>query len=121
MWRVDLTLIEDWMDGLDQGSRELVVAALEVLAEQGPTLGRPLVDKVKKSRVHNMKELRPGSTGRTEFRALFAFDPKRHAILLVAGDKSANWQRWYRVNLPKAEARYATHLERLAGKKEDQR
>jgi len=47
-----------------------------------------------------MKELRPGSTGRTEVRVLFAFDPKRRAILLVGGDKTNAWSRWYEVNVP---------------------
>ena len=43
MWRVDLGLIEDWLDSLDDRSVEQVVAAIEVLAERGPNLGRPLV------------------------------------------------------------------------------
>jgi len=53
-----------------------------------------LVDTVTASRHRNMKELRPGSSGRSELRILFAFDPKRQAILLVAGDKAGDWQRW---------------------------
>ena len=73
MWRVDLGLIEDWLDSLDDRSVEQVVAAIEVLAERGPNLGRPLVDTVTASRHRNMKELRPGSSGRSELRVLFAF------------------------------------------------
>ncbi|MCO5310254.1 MAG: type II toxin-antitoxin system RelE/ParE family toxin [Austwickia sp.] len=65
-----------------------------MLQERGPALGRPLVDTVTASRHRNMKELRPGSSGRSELRILFAFDPKRQAILLVAGDKAGDWQRW---------------------------
>ena len=60
-----------------------------------------------------MKELRPGSTGRTEVRVLFAFDPKRRAILLVGGDKTNAWSRWYEVNVPIADRRYDAHLRRL--------
>ena len=57
------------MLGLDEKSYELVIAALELLEERGPALGRPLVDSVKGSRHKNMKELRPGSQGRSELRA----------------------------------------------------
>jgi len=56
-----------------------------------------------------MKELRPGSTGRSEVRVLFAFDKERRAILLVGGDKSSDWNGWYRVNVPIADERYTEH------------
>ena len=56
------------------------MAAIEMLEERGPQLGRPLVDTVTASRHKNMKELRPGSSGQTELRILFAFDPKRQAV-----------------------------------------
>ncbi|WP_197285898.1 type II toxin-antitoxin system RelE/ParE family toxin [Nocardiopsis sp. NRRL B-16309] len=92
-----------------------MVAALELLAESGPSLGRPLVDTVHASRHRNMKELRPGSTGRTELRVLFAFDPKREAIMLVAGDKAGDWDKWYRKNIPIADDLLDTHVERLKG------
>ena len=86
---------ERWADGLNEPDGEALLAVIRVLRDQGPTLGRPLVDTVKSSRHQNMKELRPGSTGRTEVRVLFAFDLEREAILLVGGDKSDNWQGWY--------------------------
>ena len=57
-----------------------------------------------------MKELRPGSTGTSEVRILFAFDPARQAILLVAGDKAGRWQRWYDMAIPLADDRYDDHL-----------
>lgn len=56
-----------------------------------------------------MKELRPGSTGRTEIRVLFAFDKERKAILLAGGDKSGDWKGWYRKNIPVADARFDEH------------
>ncbi len=92
-----------------------MIAAVELLSEHGPQLGRPLVDTVVGSRHKNMKELRPGSSGRSELRILFAFDPKRKAILLVAGDKAGNWNRWYRRNIPIADDRFEDHLENLKG------
>jgi hypothetical protein len=41
---------------------------------------------------------------------LFAFDPAREAIFLVAGDKAGNWQRWYREAIPLADERFTEHL-----------
>ena len=54
-----------------------------------------------------MKELRPAST---HVRILFVFDPKRRAILLVAGDKTGNWTSWYDTNIALAEQRYENWL-----------
>lgn len=113
MWTVDPEFVEEWLTSLDERSYEQVVAALELLAERGPQLGRPLVDTVMGSRHRNMKELRPGSSGRSELRVLFAFDPERRAILLVAGDKAGNWKKWYTKNIPVADERFDSHLERL--------
>ena len=84
--------------------------------KKGPHWGRPLVDTVKGSRIANLKELRPGSAGRTEVRVLFVFDPVRQIVLLVGGDKAGNWRAWYTTAVPRAEAAYAEHLERLREK-----
>jgi hypothetical protein len=78
-----------------------------------------LVDTIKGSRHSNMKELRPGSTGRSEIRLLFAFDPTRQAILLVGGDKSNNWKGWYDTNIPLADNRYDEHLTQLGSRPTD--
>lgn len=117
MWTVDVELVSQWLLTLDENSRAQVVAALEILQEQGSALGRPLVDSISGSRHQNMKELRPGSSGKSEIRILFAFDPIRQAILLVAGDKSGQWQRWYRKNIPIADELYDWHLEQLRRRK----
>lgn len=117
MWTVDIELIADWVSSLDDRSLEQVVAAVELLQEHGPQLGRPLVDTVSRSRHRNLKELRPGSAGRSELRILFAFDPKRQAILLIAGDKAGNWQRWYRTAIPQADDLFDEHLDLLKGDK----
>lgn len=98
--------VEAWLLDLDDDSYDQVAAAIDKLAEDGPTLGRPLVDRIEGSRHHNMKELRPGSAGRSEVRILFAFDPQRRAVLLVAGDKAGDWTKWYRRNIPIANERY---------------
>jgi hypothetical protein len=61
----------------DLVSATQVAQAVAALREEGPTLGRPLVDRIQGSRIHHLKELRPGSGGRSEIRVLFAFDPPR--------------------------------------------
>lgn len=74
----------------DLGSATQVAQAVAALREPGPTLGRPLVDRLKGSELHHLKELRPGSGGRSEIRIVFAFDPTRSALLLLGGDKAGN-------------------------------
>lgn len=108
---------EAWANDLPQADKEALLAAKRVLASEGPTLGRPLVDTVEGSHHANMKELRPGSTGRTEIRVLFAFDLEREAILLVGGDKSDDWSGWYEKNIPIADHRFDEHQERLKAKR----
>jgi hypothetical protein len=66
-----------------------------------------------------MKELRPGSAGATEMRILFAFDPWRSSVLLVAGDKSGRWREWYRQAIPRAEQLYETYLKERAAEDEE--
>lgn len=61
--------VEDWlqkMTAADPDTARQVRAAIRVLATDGPALGRPLVDTVKGSSIKNLKELRPGSSGRTQ-------------------------------------------------------
>jgi len=70
-----------------------------------------MVDRIKGSRHHNMKELR--SIG-GHIRILFAFDPIRAAILLVGGDKTGQWSAWYRENIPVADHLYDEHLEQIS-------
>ena len=113
--------VDDWFLSLaktDARTAELVAAAIDKLKADGPTLGRPLVDVVKGSKLHNLKELRPGSAGTSEVRLLFVFDSTRRAVLLVAGDKAGGWQRWYQDNVPLAEGRYERWL---AGEYEEER
>jgi hypothetical protein len=94
----------------------VVRLAIGMLLEAGPELGRPLADRVRHSRLSNLKELRPGSAGRSEIRILYIFDPKRNAVLLAAGDKAGKWEAWYRQAIPLAEQRYEDYL-----KQEDSR
>ncbi|WP_449061977.1 type II toxin-antitoxin system RelE/ParE family toxin [Planomonospora algeriensis] len=100
----------DTLSETDHASHKPVNQAILILERNGPAEGRPLVDTVTGSTIPNMKELRPGSTGRSEIRILFVFDPWRAAILLVAGDKAGNRQRWYRTAIPRAERLYDLYL-----------
>lgn len=100
-----------WFRTVDRTSQALISEAIDRLADAGPSLGRPLVDRVKASQVHNLKELRPASTGRSEIRILFVFDPWRSAILLVGGDKSGRWTGWYKIAIPEAERLYRDYLD----------
>ena len=88
--------------------------ALSLMLQQfGPQLGRPWVDTLNGSRHLNMKELR-FSAANGEWRVAFAFDTKRKAVLLVAGDKSGGSQkRFYRGLIRKADDRFDAHLARL--------
>jgi hypothetical protein len=104
--------VRDWLHDLRRTDRDtaiLVGQAVTALLDEGPSLGRPLVDRIKGSRLHNLKELRPPSSGATEVRLLFIFDPERRVVLLVAGDKAGQWSAWYQQAVPLAEARYALY------------
>ena len=102
-----------WLHELRRQDREtaqLVGAAIKVLQEDGPGLGRPLVDTIRGSSIKNLKELRPGSSGSSEVRLLFVFDPKQQAVFLVAGNKAGQWKQWYQQAITKAEKAYADYL-----------
>src|SRR5687767_3700156 len=108
LWEIEYTdQFGDWFGELDADEQDAVVAAVEVLAERGPGLGRPFVDTIKDSRHANMKELRPRGGN---IRILFAFDPRRMPILLLGGDKTNRWQAWYREAIPVADRLYDEHL-----------
>ena len=110
-WKVEYTdQFGQWYRELDERSQDRVVAAVEILETQGPGLGRPFVDTVKGSRHANMKELRPRGGS---LRVLFAFDPRRMAVLLIGGDKTNRWQAWYGEFIPIADRLSDEHLETL--------
>ncbi len=83
-----------------------------VLQERGPMLARPYADTVKGSCHCNMKELRIQSRG-DSIRAFFAFNPRRHGILLCAGNKTGNDKRFYDEMIPIADREFTAHLQRL--------
>jgi hypothetical protein len=102
---------------LPEDVRTEILAHARLLQQFGPQLGRPRVDTLNNSRHANMKELR-FSAADGEWRVAFAFDTKRKAILLVAGDKSGGSEkRFYKQLIAKADDRFDAHLVRLKKKK----
>lgn len=98
-----------WFEELDQPTGRAVAATIDRLSIRGPALGRPSADHVKGSRHGHMKELRVRGT----IRVLFAFDPSRSAVLLLAGDKRRKADRWYDQAIPRADRIYDEYLEWL--------
>jgi hypothetical protein len=99
-------------EALSEAVQDEVLLGARLLEIYGPSLGRPHVDTLKGSQHANMKELRFQAHGGV-WRVAFAFDPKREAILLVAGDKSGTSQaRFYKRLIATADARYEAHLKR---------
>src|SRR4051812_32524784 len=112
MWEIRWTQeFQDWIVSgeVDAAARSDIRAALLVLRERGPGLGRPHVDTLKGSRHANMKELRVQSN-RRPFRVFFAFDPLRRALLLMGGNKQGN-RRFYHQYIPIADDLFDRYLQ----------
>lgn len=104
---------EPEFDELAEPVQDELLAQARLLEEFGPSLGRPRVDTLKGSNHANIKELRFDAGGGV-WRVAFAFDPKRNAILLVAGDKSGGSEKkFYNRLIKKADERFDCHLKRL--------
>lgn len=115
MWEVEYSdEFGQWWQTLDNDERESLLASVTLLRQMGPLLGRPHADTVKGSRHSNMKELRTQHRGRP-LRTLFAFDPRRNAILLIGGDKTGD-DRFYDRMIPLADRLYDKHLQELRRK-----
>ena len=85
VWEVEVSdQFTQWWSTLSNDQREAVTDRVDILAERGPDLGRPIVDRIHSSRHQSMKELRAAKGG--ALRVLFSFDPRRQAILLLGGD-----------------------------------
>ncbi len=111
-WEVEGTdEFANWFTGLPDDEQVSVGRIVELLVEHGPSLPFPYSSAVEVSRHRHMRELRIQHGGRP-FRVLYAFDPRRAAILLLGGDKTGN-DRWYDENVPKADALYDDYLREL--------
>lgn len=100
-----------WWDSLCEAEQIDVAAVVELLEEKGPQLPFPHSSGINSSKHAHMRELRIQHAGRP-YRTLYAFDPRRMAILLIGGDKTGN-DRWYDENVPVADKLYDKHLKTL--------
>lgn len=116
-WKIEFDEeFSTWFESLEEGLQDEIKATLIVLARLGPALRRPRVGKIEGSKHSEMKELIVQYKG-SPWRILFAFDPRRNAILLVGGDKTGD-KRWYKVNIPIADARFDKHLAEIKEEEE---
>lgn len=108
-WDVEFTNeFGAWWDGLDEAEQDSVTATVTLLSEDGPTLAFPQSSRILASRHHHMRELRIQHQGEP-YRVLYAFDPRRVAILLIGGNKVGD-KRWYETAVPRADTLYDAHL-----------
>lgn len=100
-----------WRRTLDPERQATVDGVIARILAGGPTLGRPRVDVIHGSRMRKLKEARVDRG----IRVLFAFDSNQNAVMLVGGDKTGKWERWYPQKIQLAERLYFDH-ERSIGK-----
>jgi len=114
-WEVEyVDEFEKWWNNLGDAEQESVDASVRLLEQMGPNLPFPHSSEVEGSKHGQMRELRVQHRGRP-YRVLYAFDPRRMAILLLGGDKTGN-RRWYEINVPIADRLYDDHLKELRRK-----
>jgi hypothetical protein len=114
-WEVEYTdEFESWWNTLSEEEQAEINTKVELLEEHGPTLPRPYPDVITSSRHSHMKELR-GKVEERHLRVLYAFDPRRTALLLIGGDKTGD-PKWYERFVPIADDLFDEHLRRLARK-----
>ena len=99
---------ECWWNDLDYDEQESIAVIVGLLEERGSGLGFPYSSGIKNSKYNHMRELRIQHAG-DPYRILYAFDPRRNAILLIGGCKTGT-DRWYEEFVPKADRIYSDHL-----------
>lgn len=108
---------EAWWDDLEAEEQRSVRAEVQQLMEFGPFLRYPHCSSIRGSRHGRMRELRIQHHGRP-YRVLYAFDPRRVAILLIGGDKTGD-DRWYERFIALADDLYDQHLREIALERDD--
>ncbi len=106
-----------WFNEQDKPLQRIVLMHLGLLEEYGPQLSRPYADTLKGSKLKNLKELRMQYKS-NPYRIFYVFDPKRQAIVLVAGNKASD-KKWYDKMILKAENLYALHIKALKMEEKD--
>jgi hypothetical protein len=113
-WAVEFTdEFESWWETLNDAEQDSIDVAVGLLEQKGPSLGFPYSSGINGSRHTHMRELRIQHGGEP-YRVLYAFDPRRTAILLIGGVKTGN-DRWYEKYVPIADDLYDEHLREIEG------
>jgi hypothetical protein len=111
-WEVEYTdEFEEWWESLSESEQEDISASVQLLEERGPNLGFPHSSGISGSKHSHMRELRTQHNGKP-YRTLYAFDPRRNAILLIGGNKTGD-NRWYETHIVIADRVYDEHLQQL--------
>lgn len=111
-WEVEYTdEFGQWWEGLSEEEQESIDASVRLLEAAGPQLGFPHSSKINGPKHSHMRELRTQHEGRP-LRTMYAFDPRRSAILLIGGDKTGQ-DRWYDTYVSIADRLYDEHLKQL--------
>ena len=111
-WNIEYTdEFFTWWNTLSVGEQNAVGVSVTLLEEKGPALEFPYSSGISGSKHSHMRELRTKSTGHP-LRTLYAFDPRRTAILLIGGDKTGD-NRWYETYVPIADRLYDEYLEQI--------
>lgn len=112
-WEVEYTdEFETWWEyDLSEGEQDEVAAVVGLLERKGPHLPYPFSSSICGSKHSHMRELRVQHRG-NPYRVLYAFDPRRIAVLLIGGRKTGN-NRWYEDFVPLADRIYDEHLKLL--------
>lgn len=112
VWEVEYTNeFFKWWNQLNNDEQADIDAIVGLLENMGPTLDHPYCSAISQSKYPHMRELRIQHQGRP-YRILYAFDPRRVAILLIGGDKTGQ-DRWYEKSVPKADKLYGQHLKEI--------
>ena len=111
-WTVEYTdEFGEWWRTLTEAQQDDVTAIVTLLERSGARLPFPYSSDIKGSRHTHMRELRVQSGG-DPLRVFYAFDPRRTAILLVAGNKRGD-RRFYTRMIPIADRLYDEYLDEL--------
>jgi hypothetical protein len=118
VWEVEYTdEFEGWWDSLSEAEQIDIAAIVELLEIRGANLKFPYSSSIEGSKLSHLRELRIQHAGEP-YRVLYAFDPRRCALLLIGGNKTGK-DRWYEIHIPIAERLYQDHLEILEQEKND--
>ncbi|SRR6266508_4973368 len=103
----------EWWETLSEREQEELSARVALIERLGPAMRRPYSGEIEGSEFDpRMKEL-ICDVGAAHLRVFYIFDPRQVAIILLGGDKTGLWNKWYDQNIPAADRLYNTYLKEL--------